>query len=384
MSAASCDVLVVGGGPGGSSCAWRLARAGVDVMVLDRADFPRDKVCAGWITPQVLATLGLDAAAYAQGRTLQPFTGFGTALLGAEARPTEFGRTVSYGIRRCEFDAYLLARSGARTITGQPLRTLRRELAGWVANDSISARVVVGAGGHFCPVARLVNGARADASVVVAQEAEFQLDATDAATCPVRADTPELFFWPDLRGYGWCIRKGDYLNIGAGRVDGAHLPDAVRAFAATQMPRGLAPHAGALHWKGHAYTLNTSSTRALVDDGVLLVGDAAGLALAPSGEGILAAIESGLMAADVILETRPDCSRETFAPYAERVTKRFGLRRGQSPSLLDAVTPPSWLANLAARTVLRSRWLTRHVLLEDWFLHAARPVLAPGTTAPLN
>ena len=48
-----CDVLVVGGGPAGSSCARALHDAGLDVIVLDRAVFPRDKVCAGWITPQV-------------------------------------------------------------------------------------------------------------------------------------------------------------------------------------------------------------------------------------------------------------------------------------------------------------------------------------------
>ena len=49
----SCDVLVVGGGPAGSACAWKLRQAGLDVIVMDRAAFPRDKVCAGWITPQV-------------------------------------------------------------------------------------------------------------------------------------------------------------------------------------------------------------------------------------------------------------------------------------------------------------------------------------------
>ncbi len=45
------DVIIVGGGPAGSSCAWRLARHGVKPLVLDRASFPRLKLCAGWITP---------------------------------------------------------------------------------------------------------------------------------------------------------------------------------------------------------------------------------------------------------------------------------------------------------------------------------------------
>ena len=50
----NCDVLIVGGGPAGSSCARQLHRHGMDVMVMDKASFPRDKVCAGWITPAVL------------------------------------------------------------------------------------------------------------------------------------------------------------------------------------------------------------------------------------------------------------------------------------------------------------------------------------------
>ena len=59
----TCDVLIVGGGPAGSTCAWQLGRAGLDVMVMDTAAFPRDKVCAGWITLQVVDDLRLDVAA---------------------------------------------------------------------------------------------------------------------------------------------------------------------------------------------------------------------------------------------------------------------------------------------------------------------------------
>jgi menaquinone-9 beta-reductase len=49
----TCDALVVGGGPAGSSCAWKLRQHGMAVTVMDKAPFPRNKVCAGWITPAV-------------------------------------------------------------------------------------------------------------------------------------------------------------------------------------------------------------------------------------------------------------------------------------------------------------------------------------------
>ena len=49
------DVIIVGGGPGGSTAAWRLARAGLRPLLLDAAVFPRVKVCAGWVTPEAMA-----------------------------------------------------------------------------------------------------------------------------------------------------------------------------------------------------------------------------------------------------------------------------------------------------------------------------------------
>jgi flavin-dependent dehydrogenase len=56
----SCDALIIGGGPAGSSCAKQLRQHGMDVVVMDKAVFPRDKVCAGWITPAVVDALQLD------------------------------------------------------------------------------------------------------------------------------------------------------------------------------------------------------------------------------------------------------------------------------------------------------------------------------------
>src|SRR5262249_2742540 len=106
----TCDCLVVGGGPAGSTCARALVRRGLDVLVLGRAEFPSAKVGAGWITPAVVDEVELDLSDYARGRTLQPITGFRTGLIGGRTVATHYGRAVSYGIRRCEFDHYLLAR----------------------------------------------------------------------------------------------------------------------------------------------------------------------------------------------------------------------------------------------------------------------------------
>jgi len=123
--------------------------------------------------------------------------------------------------------------------------------------------------------------------------------------------------------------------------------------------------------------LNRTSSRRVAGDGVVLVGDAAGLALAPSGEGILAAVESGLMAAEAILAAAPNYSRERLAVYAGRIAARFGPRHeGRTRMAL-----PAWLTRLASRALLRSPPLTRRVLLERAFLHMDRPQYAPATAA---
>jgi flavin-dependent dehydrogenase len=58
------DVIIVGGGPAGSSCAWQLKRHGWDCLVLDKESFPHTKLCAGWITPTVIEDLELDIETY--------------------------------------------------------------------------------------------------------------------------------------------------------------------------------------------------------------------------------------------------------------------------------------------------------------------------------
>jgi flavin-dependent dehydrogenase len=367
----TCDALILGGGPAGSTCGWKLRQLGMVVTVLDKAAFPRNKVCAGWITPAVVEALQLDTGAYARERVLQPITAFRTGLIRGRELETRYPSTVSYGIRRCEFDDYLLQRSGARMRLGQALKSLEKRGGLWVVNDAIAAPLLIGAGGHFCPVARFL-GAKIGAgeAAVAAKEIEFEMTPGQRADCRVRADTPELYFCRDFKGYGWCVRKGDYLNIGLGREGSQGLTEHVEDFCDFLRQRGGIPANIPDRFHGHAYLQYGRSPRKLLDDGVLLVGDAAGLAYPESGEGIRPAVESGLIAAAVIAEAGRDYRRESLQAYPDRLRARFGPEVAPSGSVV-----PEFLRNLLAGALLGSGWFTRRVVLDRWFLHAHQPGL---------
>lgn len=364
----SCDVLIVGGGPAGSTCARKLRRAGLEVIVLDKSEFPRDKVCAGWITPQVVEELEIDARDYGEGRVFQPITGFITGLGERQSRPVRYDKIVSYGIRRNEFDNYLLRRSGARLQLGEPWRTIERKGTRWLVNDHIDAAVVIGAGGHFCPVARHLGAQLGkDERAISAQEIEFELSAEQAGQCGVAQEQPELYFCEDLKGYGWCFRKGNFLNVGLGREGNHRLAEHVQTFCRWLEREGKLPAGAPGKFKGHAYLLYSHATRPVIADGVLIIGDAAGLAYTQSGEGIRPAIESGLMAAQVIVAAAGDYRRERLVEYETRLRARFGERSGSAP--LSGIVPEGLRMSLA-RSLMQTRWFTRRVLLDRWFLHS--------------
>ena len=368
----SCDVLIAGGGPAGSSCAWGLRNSGLDTRLIDRSTFPRNKLCGGWITPLVFEELGIDPESYRPGRVLQPISGFRLSSVEERQVDIRYDKTISYGILRSEFDEYLLRRCGARIREGVSLNSIERTNDGWLVNGEIKARLVVGAGGHFCPVSRFL-GNKASSPSVVAREIEFEMPAAQAAACNIAGELPELYFCRDMRGYGWCFRKQDVLTVGIGRMDNHGLSQHCDEFLRfLQRRRNVeVPGKGIL---GHAYWLFGHSERAILDDSILLVGDAAGLAYPESGEGIRPAIESGLIAAHSITCAQGDYSSARLQQYRELLNARLSRERSGLESLAQYI--PQSAREICGRTLLRSPWFCRNIVCDRWFLRVDERPLA--------
>ena len=377
------DVIIVGAGPAGSTCAGKLIAAGLDVKLFDKKEFPRVKPCAGWVTPQVIEALKVDLDHYGRHLTLQPITGFRTGIIAGRMVDTNYSEPLSYGILRREFDNYLLERSGVKCEFASVSRIERADDL-WRVNQA-AAPLLIGAGGHFCPVARLARSPsgtgdgsssstddRALAPVVYAQEVEFRMTATQASGCLVDPKKPELYFCPDLTGYGWCFRKGDFLNIGLGRVDKAGLSSRVQEFCDFLREKGRIAEPPPAHFLGHAYRLYANGTPKLFGDAMLLIGDSAGLAYPNSGEGIRPAVESAIIAANVAVEANGDFSAARLGDYEKRLVARLGEAK---PADFPGWLPASWLHAIAAR-LMATKWFAKKYVVEDWFLRRRQTALA--------
>jgi flavin-dependent dehydrogenase len=124
---------------------------------------------------------------------------------------------------------------------------------------------------------------------------------------------------------------------------------------------GKAPGASRARWKGHAYLASGTGPRRLVGEGVMLIGDAAGLAYPESGEGIRPAVESGLLAAATLARAGKRPAAGDLEGYERRL-------RAMYPPSVPARGPFSGAAAAIGRALLGSRAFTRHVVIDRWFL----------------
>jgi flavin-dependent dehydrogenase len=292
-------VLIVGGGPAGSTCAWQLKRLGIDCLILDKASFPRTKLCAGWITPEVVSDLQIDTASYPHRFLSFHNIRFHFPLLGVNTR------TLQHSIRRYEFDDWLLKRADVPVHT-HDVRRIRRDGTDYIIDDQYRCKYLVGAGGTRCPVYRELfreANPRAKALQAVTLEQEFAYDYQEQ-------DCHLWFLEHRLPGYSWYVPKRDgYINVGIGAMasklkarDDDIKPHWRRLTAKLQRLGYVRDFEYAP--KGYSYFIRGNVEVGRLNN-AFIVGDAAGLATRDMCEGIGPAVRSGLMAAQSIAADEP-------------------------------------------------------------------------------
>jgi geranylgeranyl reductase family protein len=342
------DVIVVGAGPGGSAASYHLARQGLDVLTLEKTQFPREKVCGDGLTPRAVKALvgmGVDttpANGWARNIGLR-ILGGGQAL---HLHWPDLSSFPDYGLTRTrkDFDELLAdqaQRAGARiqqrtSVTG-PVRADDGRIVGVTARHdgeerSYRAPLVIAADGNST---RLSIGAgrvrREDRPMGVAVRTYYR--------SPYTSDPwleSHLELWDGgrlLPGYGWVFGLGDgTVNVGLGILDSSPAFGKVDYKSLlTRWIAGLGPQYEFTEpiepVRGAALPM-AFNRKPHYADGLLLVGDAGGMVNPFNGEGIAYAMESGQLAAEVIAQAlaRPDAtSREkALADYPRILKQEYG------------------------------------------------------------
>ncbi|MDR1077606.1 MAG: geranylgeranyl reductase family protein [Propionibacteriaceae bacterium] len=343
----SADVIVVGAGPAGSAAAIHLAGAGLDVLLLEKAVFPREKVCGDGLTPRAvreLAGLGLDTrpeAGWRHNLGLRIWAGRPYPYLMPWPVLADFP---AYGLvrRRADFDALLADRAvqaGARlvqpvTVTA-PILNRAGRVVGVQTKDGAQ---------YQAPLTLACDGNSARLAIAAGRDRRLDRPmgvAVRAYYASPRADDLWLESWLELwdgppgrshllPGYGWSFPLGDGLcNVGLGLTDSStgfgrvDYRDLLRRWLDTTPPEWGFREANRQGKIGSAALPMGFNRQPIYQDGLLLAGDAAGLINPFNGEGISYALESGRYAAQQIVQAR---SRGLGSAPAERALRAYPER----------------------------------------------------------
>jgi geranylgeranyl reductase family protein len=373
---ASCDVLVIGAGPAGSACARRLAQAGREVLLVDQQTFPRDKVCGEGLIPDAhaaLAKLGVLDQVLAQAHAVEQIGCIGPrgGRVDVPGRLAVLSRRVldeilcqsaqAVGARFAapwRFESLLRDGAqvrGARLVQGEQAVEVR---AGWVvlATGAVPQALI---SADLCerrsPSAVALRGLVRHPGMVG------------------RITAMEMVWHPRLpSGYGWIFPGPDgVFNIGVGVMRGRHrasrlwrrpaepnLRQMFEAFCELHAPAGELIAGGTLvgELKGAPLRFSLEGAR-WHEPGLLVTGEAAGSTYALTGEGIGKALETGMLAAQAIVQGGDSAQVcERYAHSLSALKQRFDLY--ERANVFNSLP---WLADLVIWRARRSAGLRRRL-----------------------
>ncbi|WP_167855268.1 NAD(P)/FAD-dependent oxidoreductase [Hymenobacter wooponensis] len=379
ITATTYDVLIVGAGPAGTACALALRGSGLRVALVDKAQFPRDKICGDAIPSPTLKALTRLNPAYAT--ELRALTAAHRAEVAHSRLIAPAGAEVSiqwkapaFNSPRLHFDDALLqlVRRHTRTevLENWPVQAVQATADHVVVRPSrpelapLTARLVIGCDGAHSVVGRHVAPWPLDRSRHCAAVRAYYTGVQQAPET-----TSDFFFLRrHLAGYCWVFPVGNGVyNVGFGMLssdiarDQVDLKEVLRELLAEHP--GLAPRfrqAQALsEVRGFGLPLG-GSARPLTGGRALLCGDAAALIDPMQGHGIDKAVQSGLLAAKHAMRCfqQNNFGPESLQLYQEEVQRRIGRPLGQRYRLMRLLAARPWLVD-GVMQLARIPWLKR-------------------------
>jgi geranylgeranyl reductase family protein len=356
------DAVIIGAGPAGSSTAVALAGKGYSAVLLDKASFPREKLCGDFLNPvtwPLLRELQVERALLAR-----PHEKIGTfrftSLSGADAEiPLSVNgdeAAVGLGLRRLDLDQVLLQRAksaGATVLDGCKPKALLRESCGWrlkIDNsnvlEDVKARVLFAADGRNSWVAHHLG--LADPATMQGRSvgSQFRLKCASHASGKV-----EIHLFPG--GYAGVVGvDGDTVTLGLA-IEKHRLLDGRPEEILLESILPQNPWLKKMLRSGQAGEMRSTypvyfPPRRAYTDGILLVGDAARVNEPVTGEGIYFALKSGMLAAKTVDSAfqRSDFSAARLRSYARDCRSAFSLRRGINAFIRRLIYRPALLEPL--------------------------------------
>jgi geranylgeranyl reductase family protein len=354
------DVVVVGGGPAGSTTAWRLADAGASVLLVDKARFPRDKPCGGGITMRAVRQCPVDPSPVVEEEVdvVELRFRYRSAVVRRAGRP------VIWMTQRRRLDAFLLDAARERGVEVREGTNVQLDLESEAvllggSRERVGYSALVGADGANGTTARAA-GLGGGIVLGVAYEGNVRYGSVSRDRYARRA-VIELAEIPG--GYGWVFAKGDHVNVGVGawQTEGPRIREHLSRVCAAH-----AIDAGDLeNLRGHRLPLRRPGTR-IADGRVMLVGDAAGLIDPVSGDGMYECFVSSRLAAEAI-EDLLGGRAASLEPYEAAVDKALMPLHNASWKLkkaLDRWPRASWRLASASMT-----WRSVERLLDGELAH---------------
>ncbi len=335
------DVIVVGGGPAGSTTARRASLAGLRVLLIDKARFPRSKPCAGALAGRAAELLDFDIMEVVH-RRISGFSLFAPAGFRIDCIPDDRSKP-GYTVMRADFDHLLLRKAGE---AGAEIREEVRALD--ISQDSQNATIVTEEGGTL--TSRYVVGADGINSVVAKDlqfysgwpkdsafvgieiEAEVGMEKVrEICGDPTGYDADVFFLYFGLvpHGYAWCFPKQSVLSLGAccrqdkvsniRKVYNEWFKDFSQKYCITPE---IISDTGA--------RFPCTIKKPIAKGRAILVGDAAGFVDPFTGEGIQHAIQSGIIAAKALKQAVEKRNPSSLREYEKECKREIGGHLGVS------------------------------------------------------